>query len=204
VSLYILEGPRNSGKTTVVNRLMTAYPKKAVSSIKFHRTTNPPLFMAEFLAKHYLALIDSRSICVLDRFHLTEFVMRSLDKKVPTSILIPTTHMIDTMLHYCGAITYIIETPVDVRMDRMKLRDLDHRKKEWPDYVELDNAWKTARKMFNKCKTKVVPGSNEKELDKIVLDIMVEQKSMTRLDTKIPFFAPRIEEEVKGEYDPTR
>lgn len=195
-----MEGPRNSGKTTAVKRVMSAYPEGAVSAIKFHRTSNPPLFMTKFLAEHYLALIDSRSIVVLDRFHLTEFVMRSLDKKVSPELLLTTTHMVDAMLKECDAVVYFVDTKVEVRKERLKGRDPEHAVKEWEDYAELDKMWAKALKTFKECKTKVMPGNTKEDIDRIVLDIMMEQKTITKLNEKIPFYPPKIENEALMEY----
>lgn len=190
--LYIFEGPRNSGKTTAVRRIQAALGERAYV-IKFHRTAHPPMFMTDFLTKNYLALIDSRSICILDRFHLTEFVMRSLDKKVDEEILFTTTHMIDIMLKHIGAVTYVLNTSIETRKSRVRLRDVDHQKAEWPDYKQLDDAWTLATKMFHRSKVKVWPAESETDINKLVVDVGRHVKGGTRITERIPFLAPKIE-----------
>lgn len=194
MALYIIEGPRGSGKTTIVSRLLSAYGDRC-TVIKFNRTADPPRFMTEFLAKHYLALIDSRSICILDRFHLTEFVMRSLDKKVSKEILYETTHMIDTMLQYCGAITYVLEAPPIARKHRISKRIGNASIPEWGSYEEIDAAWKMAISTFRRSRVKVMKNVEPTDLDKIVFDIMKEHRSTTTLHDKIPFLPPFIPED---------
>lgn len=201
MSLYILEGPRNTGKTTVVKTLSHAFGEGKVCSFKFERTSSPPLHMTEFLMKYNLALLDSRTICVIDRFHLTEFVMRKLDKKVEIGQLLTTTSMIDVMLHHLGAVTYVLQAPPQIRKARLPLREDDrHRKPEWTDQKELDDAWTFAIDNFSKCKTKVMTSENQSDIDKIVIDIMKEQSKQTHLKVKweatpaLPVLVPQIQE----------
>jgi thymidylate kinase len=187
--LYILEGPRNSGKTTAVKRIQDAFGGRAYV-IKFQRTAHPPVFMAEFLAKHYLALIDSRSICVLDRFHLTEFVMRTLDKKVDEQVLLNTTHMIDVMLKHCKAQVYVLQTSKEIRKERYKYRDPDHRTPEWPVTSELDDAWTKAVTTFSKCDTHIWSGDTQTDIDRLVVHIMKHQHGGKLLKDQIPSLPP--------------
>jgi thymidylate kinase len=198
MSLYILEGPRGTGKTTLAQRLSEAYAGRA-AVIKFAKTNAPPLFMMEFLARNYLALIDSRTICILDRFHLTEFVMRSLDGKVPMATLMTTTKMIDIMLKNCGAITYVLKSPPFIRKNRIlhdPNRDEKNRMHEWRDYNEIDRQWDLAASYFNKSTVRVVPNVTSSDLDKVAFSIMREHKGDTKLlEAMIPFEAPMVTEE---------
>lgn len=191
--LIILEGPRNSGKSTAVEEIQKALGGKAYT-IKFQRTAHPPLFMTEFLSKHYLALIDSRSICVLDRFHLTEFVMRTVDKKVSEEILYTSTHMIDIMLKQIGAVTYFIDTKPEIRKERFKLRDEFHRKPELGGTMkEIDEAWETALKHFHRSDVRIFPGNTMEDIEKLVVDVLKYKVGGKRVETLIPLRPPVIQ-----------
>lgn len=190
--LIILEGPRNSGKTTAAKRLKAALGDTAYL-IKFQRTASPPMFMTDFLAKNYLALVDSRSICILDRFHLTEFVYRSLDKKVDDEVLHTTTHMVDIMLKHMGAITYIMETSPQTRKSRYALRDESHNKPELGLPVEqIDEAWALAAKLFHRSRVKKWPGETEMDIMKLVVDAKRYANGGTKVGDRISFLAPVI------------
>lgn len=189
--LIILEGPRNSGKTTAATKLKEQFGENAYL-IKFQRTTKPapPVFMTEFLSEHWLALIDSRSICILDRFHLTEFVMRTLDGKVNDNVLTVTTHMIDTMLKNIKAVTYVLKVDEKIRHARLAGRDIDHREKEWLSYKELDVAWASAVKTFHASDVRVWPGASMSDIDNLVKDAINYSKGGKPLGEKIPFLPP--------------
>lgn len=192
--LIILEGARNSGKTTVARMIKEAVGPTAYL-LKFERTTRPapPVFMIDFLTKNYLALVDSRSVAILDRFHLTEFVMRSLDGKVEMDVLMTTTHMIDYALKNIGAVTYILEADQSVRSTRLKMRDLDHNKNEWPDLKELDGAWAIAKKNFSHSKVRPVKSNTREDTNKIVADALTYVGGGKLLNEKIPFYPPIVE-----------
>jgi thymidylate kinase len=184
MSLYILEGQRNTGKTTVAKSLNNAFGEGRVCTFKFARTSNPAIHMTRFLMRYDLALRDSRTICVIDRFHLTEFVMRKLDKKIGAEQLITTTSMIDTMLHQIGAITYVLQAEQGVRRTRFAHRDEKHRKPEWPNQTELDEAWTYAMENFHESRVKVMASNTQEDIDRIVIDIMKEQSKQTHLKEK--------------------
>jgi thymidylate kinase len=194
--LYIFEGPRNSGKTTTINTTLALLKEsgRTAYTIKFQRTARPapPVFMIDFLTRNYLALIDSRSICLLDRFHLTEFVMRTLDKKVDTHVLVTTTHMIDETLRNMGAVTFILEATAETRQARLKLRDVDHNKKEWLSYDELDTTWTYARKIFNESETRIRKIENRDDGLKLAREIVKHVDGGKLLNEKIPFLPPII------------
>lgn len=185
MSLYIIEGPRSSGKSTVVAGIQNAFCASRVNVFKFRRSDQPAADMTEFLAKFWLALVDSRTICVIDRFHLSEYVMRYLDGKVEIKELMTTTTMIDILLQHIGAITYVLDTKEHVRLARTRNReDPRHRKMEWGNMKELDRAWKNATNLFSRSRIKVMPCNDQIEADKIVIDIMHEQTKQTRLLVK--------------------
>ena len=192
--LYILEGPRNSGKTTAVRKLQTVLGDSAYT-IKFQRTSRPtpPLFMTQFLAKHWLALIDSRSICILDRFHLTEYVMRTVDKKVSQEVLLTSTYMIEIMLKNLGAITYFLDATPEVRRDRYKFRDEAHKKPELGIPMrDIDVAWKKAISTFVHADVRVWPSNTESDIDRLVRDIAKHTKGGKKVEELVPLSPPII------------
>jgi thymidylate kinase len=192
--LYILEGPRNSGKTTAVKKIKEAFGESAYV-IKFQRTSRPtpPLFMTQFLSKHWLALIDSRSICVLDRFHLTEFVYRTLDKKVSQEILITTTYMLEIMLKHVGAVTYVLQATPETRQERYKFRDEAHRKLELGlKTKDVDAAWDKAIRTFVHADVRVWPSNNLNDINLLVLDIAKHKKGGRKVNQLISPLPPQI------------
>lgn len=191
--IIILEGPRNSGKSTAAHKLKEAIGDSYL--IKFQRTSkpSPPIFMTEFLSRHWLALIDSRSVAILDRFHLTEFVMRTLDKGVDPKVLAVTTHMIDVQLKNCGSITYVLETDRAIRDERYKFRDLEHRQREWPRTSELDAAWLVAKKTFKSSIVKSWSGNTQSDIDALVKDAASYVSGGKLLNESIAALPPRLE-----------
>lgn len=161
--LVIIEGPRNTGKSTLSAHLKEVLGERGVV-LKFQKTESPHTFMTNFLTKNFLALIDSRVVYILDRFSLTEYVMRSLDKKVDIKVLKATTQMIDTMLKNMGALTVVLTASEAVRIGRIPSRDTEHRKPEWYSYTYLDKAWDEAIKL-QRSQTFVL--SNETKTDEM-------------------------------------
>ena len=129
--IIIFEGPRGAGKTTLAKATVDAIIKrgKAARYVKFQRGDKPFSDM-----KHQIRdlLEHDWETTVIDRFHLTEFVMRMYDHKVLANQLYKDTQKIDDLLFKIPVIrTVIVTRDESLRLERI-IRRNDGRSEEMP------------------------------------------------------------------------
>lgn len=113
-TVTIIEGPRAVGKTA----LTEALELYGFTRAKFTRGTNPTKDMVSSI----LAMSQTDLNYVVDRFHLTELVMRMHDRKVNTKQVLYDTEIIHGLLRQIEANVIILDAPTAVLATRVKTR----------------------------------------------------------------------------------
>ena len=104
--IVIIEGMRGSGKTTVAEEAAKRYNREYV---KFERGISPSIDMPLSILKLWI----TRRRVIIDRFHLTEYVMRCYDHKLPIWYVTLSTQFITWLLRAAGAHTLILTADED-------------------------------------------------------------------------------------------
>lgn len=134
-NLIIIDGPRCSGKTLLVENIVKSahdHDLGHVQKVKMQRPTNPFLQMHEFLCE---VERTPELTYVVDRFSLTELVMSIAHNRVKdVDLLYYRTNTIHHRLHEIGALYIVLqvhETELERRMeDRIGDRSWDMPKQD--------------------------------------------------------------------------
>lgn len=136
--IIVLEGPRGVGKTTIAHNLVPVLTNLGFKPTiaKFTRGEDPTADM-QFTIRKLVA--DSHGpgspATIIDRFHLTEFVMRTADDSVPRSKLALDMVSLSYQLEHAGAWVFVLNADESVREERVKQRD-DGRGDEPVDVID--------------------------------------------------------------------
>lgn len=120
--MIVVEGPRGSGKTTLVAQLVPALQAAGVNAIarKESRTAVPPTHAMLELIDMVLETPDT--LFVFDRFHLTELVMSFMLHRRPIRDLVGETVMIDSALDALAAHRVLLLANPEILDQRVQQR----------------------------------------------------------------------------------
>ena len=119
--IIVVEGQRGAGKSTVVSwvqEIMTKTTSSKVEVLKFQRGLNPAADMWATLQD----LDHKRGIFIIDRFHLSEFVISTHLNRVPLPILTYTTARIHSKLHKDKSWILYVKAPLQLIIERARTR----------------------------------------------------------------------------------
>lgn len=141
--IIIVDGMRGSGKTTLVTEIVKRLVDREINAVqwKAERTDAGSPYdgmmnsIQEFDA-------DPFKVFVLDRFHLTEYVMSTYLQRVPLQELLTTTTVLDSRLSVRHAKCVILDASYDTIDNRMALRE-GTRKLDMP-VLNAKNLWAEA------------------------------------------------------------
>lgn len=141
MSIIIVEGPRGVGKTTLSNRIaaLLATGGAQYHIAKFERPGDPHSAMMRIIPQ----LANDTIVHIVDRFHLTEYVMSTYHRRRPSFELLASTMHIDRTLQQYNAIGVILSAPPEVLSDRIAHRN-DGRGLEM-EAQESEKLWSLAR-----------------------------------------------------------
>lgn len=134
--IVVLEGPRGVGKTTIARELAPALTELGfeVALAKFERGSDPTTDMLRTISSLKNDFRSSSTATIIDRFHLTEFVMRTVDNTVTRDVLAINMVNLSYALERAGAWVFVMTAPEAVRKDRVTKRD-DGRPDEPPEVL---------------------------------------------------------------------
>lgn len=120
--IVIIEGQRGTGKSTIAKKLNDVLEFHGVSSriMKFTRGDNPHRDMRKQIID--MSLDPTSEIFIVDRFHLTEWVMRVVDGQPGEKLAIEATK-IAKILHDVSAMTFILSCDKPIRKERLQKRN---------------------------------------------------------------------------------
>lgn len=136
---------RGSGKSTIVKETVDKLVSLGIDAEawKAKRTEEPvPVYEAMMRSIKEFDL-ESKKTFVLDRFHLTEYVMSTYLGRVPLADLLMTTKLLDYHLTSRRATCIILDANYDTIDSRMSIRD-DIRKLDMP-VMMAKNLWEEAQ-----------------------------------------------------------
>ena len=141
--IVILEGPRGTGKTTLCAELVRRLNDDGLPAEvhKGQRVGDPIEGMLSTLSEKF----STDRIWVVDRFHLTEWVMSIHLQRRDFVELTRDIRHIDTLLDQAWALGFILEAPDVVLLDRIQQRN-DGRGMEMP-LSESRKLWDAASKL---------------------------------------------------------
>lgn len=123
--IIVLEGPRGTGKTALAQALVPALKLTGLSPsiAKFERGRNPTEDMISSLNNFQSQqLRDPKMAIIIDRFHLTEYVMRSVDGTVPRGKLFADMARLSFLLQNMSVWVAILTVDDTVREQRVAER----------------------------------------------------------------------------------
>lgn len=144
--ILIIEGPRCAGKTTIAHKVVDILNESGITAQykKFSRADDP----IEDMKQRVLEFDRIRSIVyVIDRFHLTELVMRLADGTVMPSILNRKIKTIDGLLGRAEASIVVLKTSQQVLKRRVEERN-DGRGQEMGSLGFSECLWEDATRNF--------------------------------------------------------
>ena len=109
--IIIVEGPRGSGKTTLTKRI----EELGYERMKFERTNEPSCDMVKQIGE----MMEKGGKYVIDRFHLTEFVLRAYDMRVLPGKLLNDTKAIQFALRVLDARVVVLDASDDLLSKRI-------------------------------------------------------------------------------------
>lgn len=135
---------RGSGKTTLVSKLVEQLNSIGYASEAWKAQRSDSASPFEGM-KASIAEFDQDpfKIFVLDRFHLTEYVMSTYLQRVSLQDLLTTTTILDSMLAKRHAKCVILDATYNTIDERMSLRE-GHRKLDMP-VLNAKNLWVEAK-----------------------------------------------------------
>lgn len=142
--LLIIEGMRGSGKTTLCQQLLDDCLKAGLKAEKFkgERSDTESPFDGMLKAIKQFDL-NPDTVFILDRFHLTEYVMSTYLQRVETITLLTQIKTLDAYLSARSAKCVILDASYDTIDNRMSLRD-ERRKLDMP-VLNAKNLWLEAK-----------------------------------------------------------
>ena len=143
--IVVLEGPRGCGKTKLAELADRALTKLNVPHkiCKWPRGRRPYFDMMEAIVEmeHF-----GNQLYIVDRFHLTEYVMRTYDKSVFNGYLVQRTEDIQELLRVAHAAVFYVKADSAIRAQRVATRN-DGRGDEMP-LKDSEELWAHALKRF--------------------------------------------------------
>lgn len=144
--ILIVEGARCSGKTTIAKAVVFNLRKLGLNAEykKFERASDPIAHMKEKIKE---LSVDANTAYVVDRFHLTEFVMSIALERLTPSILKRKIQTIDNMLGSAQASVVVLTASQAIMRKRVVERN-DGRGFEAGSLELCENLWEDAAKLF--------------------------------------------------------
>lgn len=154
--IIVLEGPKGSGKSQTIEIIASRMKAKGieVEVLKMDRTDDPTgdmLVQLTHLANLGRTEAGFKKLYLIDRFHLTEYVYRMADGKMPIDLqtLVTDTILIQRMLLAARA-TVIILTCNDKEEIARRMDERPYREFETADSDEVVALWQSVSAAFNK------------------------------------------------------
>lgn len=148
MAIIIIEGRRGVGKTTMCSELHGKLTSMGIDARlwKSERTDNPTLDMAHSIAE---MILEPDVVFILDRFHLTEFVLSAELGRRKLGALINDTFYISRILRNQRALVFLLTAAdEDVTLRLSERRQEDRAKSEFDSQADEQAVWLAAFELF--------------------------------------------------------